>query len=601
MPRAPRSEPHKRKRGVEDDGGHLAHHRQRQSLPSLPSSAPDSIINFTPRNNSQLLAFLPGDVDTFSDIINIINEYEAAMDRNESLAANLGAKLTGPRFLRGLERFFEGPININSPNPRAQQVTWLDVVTFAKASPNAFSLVSSPDGARCCQFMYEGLQVEIAEDDWRLISSGALDRFPLEHTFEEDEAAELATLEILDQRALLLHRRAAEVAQRAHTLHQRLELRRQDIARRQQIYGGSSSSSSSASFHAIDHSSRPAIPRPSSSQLDIHADLLQQFTMAAMQNSPPTGPPPGYQPRPASASSQSPLAPPSLEAPPYHPPSGTCCAASTAPSAAESSMAPVPAPLSTSATSPSSATPALTPKSKSRSAATNALGQVVLPGDPATEVYRPLVLQKTDTLNKGDIIFPPCDRCRRLRLQCIKHLTACRGCTKKHARCNWRNVTDDEAEALRHDIQEMRREAQKAAAAAVAAAAAARQQSTTGGVPWPCEAGPSMPASYGAIDMAPAAHRPLSDPAPPLLMAPPLAPLAPLAPLPPLAPLAPLVQAATAPELPRRLLPMARLTRIEPAPAVPRDPPRTGHLASILSPPDYEPRPFGMLPDLAPR
>ncbi|PTB80090.1 hypothetical protein M440DRAFT_42338, partial [Trichoderma longibrachiatum ATCC 18648] len=363
-------------------------------------------INFTPRNNSQHLAFLPGDVDTFSDIINIINEYEAAMDRSESLAAKLGAKLTGPRFLRGLERFFEGPININSPNPRAQQVTWLDVVTFAKASPNAFSLVSSPDGARCCQFMYEGLQVEIAEDDWRLISSGALDRFPLEHTFEEDEAAELATLEILQQRALLLHRRAAEVAQRAHSLHQRLELRRQDIARRQQIHDGSSSSgsspSASVSFHATNHLQRPA----SSSQLDIHADLLQQFTMAAMQNSPPPGPPPGYQPRPASDSCQSPLAPPSLEAPP----------------------------------------------SKSRSAATNALSQVVLPGDPATEMYRPLVLQKTDTLNKGDIIFPPCDRCRRLRLQCIKHLTACRGCTKKHARCNWRNVTDDEAEALRHDI-----------------------------------------------------------------------------------------------------------------------------------------------------
>ncbi|KAK1255865.1 hypothetical protein MKX07_008124 [Trichoderma sp. CBMAI-0711] len=597
MSHAPGSEPHKRKRSVEDDGRQLAHHRQRQSSPGLSSSAPESIINFTPRNNSQLLAFLPGDAGTFSDIVYLISEYEGVLDRSESLAANLGAKLTGPRFLRGLERFFEGPININSPNPNAQQVTWLDVVMLAKASPGAFALVSSPGGARCCQFMYQGLQVEITEDDWRLISSGALDQFPLEHTFEEDEVAELATLEILEQRALLLHRRADEVAERARTLRQRLELRRHDISRRQQqqlhdgassssygsSYGSDSSSGSSSSFHAINHPPRPAIPRPGSSQFDIHADLLQQFTMAAMQHNPPSGPPPGYQPRRTSVSSQSPLAQPSLEAPPYQPSSGTCYAASTQPSVAESPLAVAPAPISTSAASPSSTAPDLTPTSNSRSIATTTLRQAALPSDPATEVYRPLVLQKTDMLDKGDVIFPPCDRCRRLRLQCIKHLTACRGCTKKHARCNWRNVTDDEAAALKEDLEKMRREAQKAAAAA---AAAARQQSNAGGNARPYEAGPSMPASYGAVNMGPA---------PSLLMAPPLAPLASLAPLAPLTP-------AAAPEPPRRLLPTARLTRIEPAPTAPRSPPRTGQLASILSPPDYEPQPFGMmLPDLAPR
>ncbi|KAL6871354.1 hypothetical protein J3F83DRAFT_735198 [Trichoderma novae-zelandiae] len=574
MAHAPESEPHKRKRSVEDDGGQLANHRQRQSSPSLSSSAPEPIINFTPRNGSQSLAFLPGDVDTFNDIVYLVGEYEGVLDRSESLAASLGAKLTGPRFLRGLERFFEGPININSPNPYGQQITWLDVVTFAKANPNAFSLVSLPNGTRRCHFMYQGLQVDITEDDWRLISSGALDRFPLGHTFEEDEAAELATLEILEQRALLLHRKADEVAGRARILHQRLELRRQDVARRRQLHDDSSSSS--PSFHAINHPPRSAIPRPGGSQLDIHTDLLQQFTMAAMQNSPPSGPPPGYQPQPTAVAGQSPLAPPSLEAPPYHPLPGTSGAASTAPPAAGSPPAPAPAPVSTSGSSPSSTTPALTPTSNSTSIATIALGQVVLPGDPATEVHRPLVLQKTDTLNKGEIIFPPCDRCRRLRLQCVKHLTACRGCTKKHARCNWRSVSDDEAASVKHELDVMHHEARMAAAAL----AAAGQQSDGSGVPRTCEACPSMPASYGAADLGPAAHRPLSAPtaAPPLMLAPSLAPLA-----------------------PRRLLPTARLTRIEPAPTVPRNPPRTGHLASILSPPDYEPRPFAMLPNLAPR
>ncbi|KAL7916321.1 hypothetical protein GGI35DRAFT_485570 [Trichoderma velutinum] len=595
MAHAPEYEPHKRKRDLEDDGSHPAHHRQLsihepgrlQSSPSLASMAPESIVNFVTRPNAPLLSFLPGDADTFNDIIYLIGEYEGVLDRKESMAANLGAKLTGPRFLRGLERFFEGPIKIISANPY-HQITWLEIVTFAKTNPDAFTVISLPNGSRCCRFMYNGVQAEIIEDDWRLISSGALDRFPLEHTFEEDEAAELATLEILEQRASYLHRKADELAGRARILHQRLELRIRDVARRQQFLevGASSSSASgsssgsgsgsNSSFHAINHPPRPVITNPTGGQYDIHSDLLHQFTIAAMQNSPPQGPPPGYQAQPGSpngvtVAGQSPLAPPNLEAPPYHPAPANVYPVETAAPAPPPVPAPVPATISG---------PALTSASNSRSIATIALSQVVLPGDPATEVHRPLVLQKTDTLNKGEIIFPPCDRCRRLRLQCVKHLTACRGCTKKHARCNWRSVTDDEAAAVKEELEVIYNEAQNAAAALASAkrsgkAPASAPQSEAG-------SSSSRPASgSGAGSMN---HRPVSGPiaAPAPMPAPPLAP-------------------APAAELPRRLLPTTRLTRIEPAPTVPRNPPRTGQLAAILSPPDYEPRPFGSLPTLAPR
>jgi hypothetical protein len=160
-----------------------------------------------------------------------MNPTLGVLDRSESLAASLGARLTGPRFLRGIERFFDGPIKINSPHPLAHSITWLDVVTFAKAHPDAFSPVTLPDGAGCRQFMYNGFQAEIAEDDWRLIYSGALDKFPLEHIFEEDEAAELATLEIMLQRSSLLFKKADEVAARARLLNRRLETRSKDVAR----------------------------------------------------------------------------------------------------------------------------------------------------------------------------------------------------------------------------------------------------------------------------------------------------------------------------------------------------------------------------------
>lgn len=51
-------------------------------------------------------------------------------------------------------------------------------------------------------------------------------------------------------------------------------------------------------------------------------------------------------------------------------------------------------------------------------------------------------------LSKGERILPPCDRCRRLHMDCLKNLTACMGCTKKHAKCSWKEVREAEIRAL---------------------------------------------------------------------------------------------------------------------------------------------------------
>lgn len=34
-------------------------------------------------------------------------------------------------------------------------------------------------------------------------------------------------------------------------------------------------------------------------------------------------------------------------------------------------------------------------------------------------------------------------------MDCVKNLTACQGCTRKHARCSWKDVSEGEVEALR--------------------------------------------------------------------------------------------------------------------------------------------------------
>ena len=62
------------------------------------------------------------------------------------------------------------------------------------------------------------------------------------------------------------------------------------------------------------------------------------------------------------------------------------------------------------------------------------------------------MVARMEELERGERVMPPCDRCRRLQMDCVKNLTACQGCTKKHAKCSWREVREEEireAEALR--------------------------------------------------------------------------------------------------------------------------------------------------------
>ena len=58
--------------------------------------------------------------------------------------------------------------------------------------------------------------------------------------------------------------------------------------------------------------------------------------------------------------------------------------------------------------------------------------------------YKAEMVSRMELLQRGDRVQPPCDRCRRLHMDCLKNLTACLGCTKKHAKCSWKDVVDEE-------------------------------------------------------------------------------------------------------------------------------------------------------------
>lgn len=76
--------------------------------------------------------------------------------------------------------------------------------------------------------------------------------------------------------------------------------------------------------------------------------------------------------------------------------------------------------------------------------------------------FKTEMVGRMESMRRGERVMPPCDRCRRLHMDCLKNLTACMGCTKKHAKCSWRDVRPDELEGLERSTNlELRDEAEQ--------------------------------------------------------------------------------------------------------------------------------------------
>lgn len=331
----------------------------------------------------------------------LLTEKLGVLNRHESLAFNLGAKLTGSRLLRAMEGAFEGSITTTPPQNQLtpDPVTWLDIVDFAKSHPQEFQLSSTSTGLRYCQFKLKGVQVEIGEDDWRLIVSGALDRFRLvpPQPLEEDETAELATVEIIEQRLHALIKKADEVARRARQLNYHLSGRKASIQSRHPPQAGSA-----PGFQTVNSIRQPGV----NPGYDLHADLLQQFMAQAPQ-------------------------------PLNHRMSST------------GSLPPTPNPISTASSTPRTTVHQHSFMNNSRPSPGYTSESTVR---DCEEENRALVTSRIEKIARGDVIRPSCDRCRRLKTQCIKHLTACQGCTKKHTKCTWKKLTEEEVTLLKTEI-----------------------------------------------------------------------------------------------------------------------------------------------------
>lgn len=117
----------------------------------------------------------------------------------------------------------------------------------------------------------------------------------------------------------------------------------------------------------------------------------------------------------------------------------------------------------TGSSNPQSRPPPRAPDAAEHNQYSNTSTPVAIPGTPSSLLPPPKttpqekddggpfkleMVARMEELQRGERVMPPCDRCRRLHMDCLKNLTACMGCTKKHAKCSWRDVKEDELRAV---------------------------------------------------------------------------------------------------------------------------------------------------------
>lgn len=475
--------------------------RKRSPSPATaPSAAPAAkvsktssnqlSINYLARQSQDDLPLLSTD-ETLPNVLQLLTAYSNVLDRHESLASNLGARPLGPILIKRFERCFDAPPKIvashhkgstltSHPEESTHIITWLEVIEFARAHPSQFTLSTFSEGKRVCQFYYpqKQLRVQISEEDFLFINSGRCQELIPPLPIWEDEEKEVCTCDVLEAKLKELTNAADMVAARTRQLSHRLKGRRAAILERR-AEGGSGTpakagavqtttapTASSSGFVSVNSThGKPNGDSDGAAFANVRSELLRHFeSLPHNQN----------QGRPVSRHRSIATYP---EATQHHVEramnldGNADTAASTT-----SSLSPVPPHLPQETIQPQEMHSHRPSESAApRPAASNYSGghrpsvsmgghahtvghtpskhnfsRPLPPALESTQPYRPLCQAHMDGLPRGQRVIPPCDRCRRLRMDCVKNLTSCAGCTKKHARCHWRDVSRDELGELDH-------------------------------------------------------------------------------------------------------------------------------------------------------
>ena len=449
-------------------------------------------INYLARQFNENIPLVSTE-DTLPSILRLISDYDGVLHRHESIAGNLGACPIGPILIRRFERLFDGPPRILKSHGKETNITWLDVVEFARNKPEQFNLEKMRNGVRVCQFYTKQSRVEISEEDYVLIASGMPQKLIPPQPIMEDEEKELGALEILEKnlgqivqladqgisclaQCQLIHADYLPVSARARQLNHRLRGRKAAIISRRESEADTklpilrSQSSPPPTDDTNDLSTKPngiagmsqsppigftAVNTrqslPDESKLDASPDLAASaaqllFSNANTENVTIIN---GTSIKGASPTTRAELMKKFF--------SSADRDARTEEEQRRSSAG-----ITRSATAQ---VPSTRPKPRSESLDNagiynlNSPAAVAIPSTPASLLphskpsqierddggpYKAEMVNRMDSLHRGERIIPPCDRCRRLHMDCLKNLTACMGCTKKHAKCSWKDVREEE-------------------------------------------------------------------------------------------------------------------------------------------------------------
>ncbi|CAK3803970.1 hypothetical protein DOTSEDRAFT_69494 [Lecanosticta acicola] len=466
---------------------------KRKRSPSLSAAPPAKSaktgqlsINYLARQSHEDLPLITKE-DTLPNLLHLLSSYSNILDRHESLASNLGARPLGPILIKRFERCFDAPPKIVAshhknaalnPDDTSHQITWLEVIEFARSHPSQFTLSTFSEGKRVCQFYYpqKQLRVQISEEDFLFINSGRCQELIPPLPIWEDEEKEVGTCDVLEAKLKELTNAADMVAARTRQLSHRLKGRRAAILERR-AEGGSGtpakasalqtttappSSSGSSGFVAVNNAgtARPAgesVEPSLGSSAAIRNELLRHFESL-----------PHNQGQERTNSRTHSVGISSDTAPPGSRPVEFSAAPHEGFGSNASSLSPGPFNAFAGETFPygDSSTPARAANTIHAHRPSSSTGAILYSSAPpplkhnfsrplpaaleSSQPFRPLCQAHMDSLPRGQRVLPPCDRCRRLRMDCVKNLTSCAGCTRKHARCHWRDVSRDELGALDH-------------------------------------------------------------------------------------------------------------------------------------------------------
>ncbi|KAK4944125.1 hypothetical protein LTR10_016458 [Elasticomyces elasticus] len=444
----------------------------------VPKTATNHLqINYLARQNQDTIPLVTVN-DKLPEIARLLNEYDGVIQRHESMAGNLGACPLGPILLKRFERLFEGPPKVLKSNGRDPGITWLDVVEFAQNNPKQFNLERMRNGIRVCQFYTRQCRVEISEEDYVLIASGMPQKLIPPQPILEDEEKELGVMDLLDRNLGQVIQLADQVSGRARQLIHKMKNRRTAIlSRREQeaeairrntirsdgspmslvdtngvtnaqpVSSIEASQSPPVGFTAVnlrhsggrEHTTRASIPgealrnqpeeRYSSSNVTIingksikdaspsvRAEMMKEFLIPGEREAAMT------EDNMRSSSMSRARTSAMHETLPEQPRADSI--EHSGGSASKQNQPTVAIP-----NTPASLMPHSKPSTLDRD-----------DGGP----FKTEMVRRMDSMWKGDRVVPPCDRCRRLHMDCLKNLTACMGCTKKHAKCSWKEVKAEE-------------------------------------------------------------------------------------------------------------------------------------------------------------